>query len=364
MRAYISRFTKILNEAINVSADRAIDAFSEGIRRETHIEELGRRKPQTITELMEIANGWADGEELARRSRPRDDDDDSRREKDSNKRRDYGKDRRDKRRDDRRDDVRHVAAGYVDRRDDRGDARRDDRRDDQRRDDRRGDTSNNQREPTNWVPRVAHLPPAEQINAPCYLHTFINPVDNQRKSSYLLRECRQLLDMQKYHDILQGRSNTQHHYPTLPPPPPHPVPQMQQHMQPQLPPPPMQPPQVQQQPQTQQQLQIHQNAPEAFPNPRGSIGQMHMVQVRQGEAGKTSAPPIHRIQMYMLQARNVMAPNISATPKPSAEVNMIQKGGLTKREMKKLTREVNLAEATMGITPEYLNWSEQNITYS
>src|SRR3954454_11093107 len=35
-----------------------------------------------------------------------------------------------------------------------------------------------------------------------------------------------------------------------------------------------------------------------------------------------------------------------------------------KREMKKFTREVNLAEATMAITLEYLNCSEQNITFS
>src|SRR4051812_49431897 len=40
-------------------------------------------------------------------------------------------------------------------------------------------------------------------------------------------------------------------------------------------------------------------------------------------------------------------------------VNMIQMGGLTRREMKKLTREMNLVEATMEITPEYLGWSEQ-----
>src|SRR3954464_13674145 len=114
MRSYVARFTKILNEVINVSTDRAINAFSEGIRRESHIEELGRRKPQTITELMEIANGWADGEDLARRSRTRDGDDDNlRRDNDSSKRRDYGKDRREK----WRDDVRYVAAGYPDRRD-------------------------------------------------------------------------------------------------------------------------------------------------------------------------------------------------------------------------------------------------------
>src|SRR3954469_18557160 len=68
--------------------------------------------------------------------------------------------------------------------------------------------------------------------------------------------------------------------------------------------------------------------------------------------------------MYMLEARNIKTPRVSAAPTSEAEVNMIQKGGLTKREMKKFTREVNLAEATMAITPEYLNWSEQNITFS
>src|SRR3954466_7219714 len=32
--------------------------------------------------------------------------------------------------------------------------------------------------------------------------------------------------------------------------------------------------------------------------------------------------------------------------------------------MKKFTREVNLAETTMEITPEYLDWSSQSITFS
>src|SRR3954452_15468179 len=115
----------------------------------------------------------------------------------------------------------------------------------------------------NWVPRVANLPPSEQINAPSYLHTYIDPVDNQKKSSHLLRDCRQLLDLQKYHAALQGGSNTQHHYPMLPPPPPHPAPQMQQHMQPHMQPmqqqPIMQQPPVQHQQEMQQELQIHPN---------------------------------------------------------------------------------------------------------
>jgi hypothetical protein len=63
MRAYIRRFTKLLNAAEDVSVDRAIDAFSDGIRRESYIEELGRKKQKTITKLMEIANSWADGED-------------------------------------------------------------------------------------------------------------------------------------------------------------------------------------------------------------------------------------------------------------------------------------------------------------
>ncbi|KAK1612189.1 hypothetical protein QYE76_035862 [Lolium multiflorum] len=67
MRAYIGRFTKLLNAAEDVSVDRAIDAFSDGIRRESYIEELGRKKPKTITKLMEIANSWADGEDNVRK---------------------------------------------------------------------------------------------------------------------------------------------------------------------------------------------------------------------------------------------------------------------------------------------------------
>ena len=53
-----------------------------------HIEELGRLKPKTITELMEIANSWADGEDHVRRPRPRSDDeeDEEKHLKDSGKR--------------------------------------------------------------------------------------------------------------------------------------------------------------------------------------------------------------------------------------------------------------------------------------
>src|SRR3954453_24101793 len=70
MRSYLSRFTKLLNAAAGVSADRAIDAFSEVIRRKRHIEELGRLKPKSMDVLMEIANGWANGEDQILRLDP------------------------------------------------------------------------------------------------------------------------------------------------------------------------------------------------------------------------------------------------------------------------------------------------------
>ena len=43
-------------------------------------------------------------------------------------------------------------------------------------------------------------------------------------------------------------------------------------------------------------------------------------------------------------------------------MNMIQKTCSSKWELKKFTREVNLAEAAM--TTEYVDWSEQSITFS
>ncbi|KAK1609540.1 hypothetical protein QYE76_033213 [Lolium multiflorum] len=112
MRSYIGRFTKLLNAAEDVSVDRAIDAFSDGVRRESYIEELGCKKPKTITKLMEIANSWADGEDNVRRPRQRsDDEDDNQPKHDSGGRRDRHKRRKNR----NYDDNNLVAAGYSDR---------------------------------------------------------------------------------------------------------------------------------------------------------------------------------------------------------------------------------------------------------
>jgi hypothetical protein len=57
----------------NISPERAIDAFRDGLIRRDFKEELRRYKPKTVDHLMSLANEWADGEDsiLAPRSRRR-----------------------------------------------------------------------------------------------------------------------------------------------------------------------------------------------------------------------------------------------------------------------------------------------------
>jgi hypothetical protein len=50
------------NSAENVSDEQAVDAFTFGLHRSDLVEELGRRKPRTVSKLIEIANRFADGE--------------------------------------------------------------------------------------------------------------------------------------------------------------------------------------------------------------------------------------------------------------------------------------------------------------
>jgi hypothetical protein len=49
--------------AVEVSNERAIDAFIVGLRREDLVEEMGRIKPKTVSDLIDIANRFIDGED-------------------------------------------------------------------------------------------------------------------------------------------------------------------------------------------------------------------------------------------------------------------------------------------------------------
>jgi hypothetical protein len=71
MRSYIQRWSVIKNSAEDVSDERAIDAFSAGLRRLDLVEEVGRTRPRTVSELMEVANRFSDGEDAYNNKRGR-----------------------------------------------------------------------------------------------------------------------------------------------------------------------------------------------------------------------------------------------------------------------------------------------------
>jgi hypothetical protein len=56
---------------------------------------------------------------------------------------------------------------------------------------------------------VPDLPAAEQLNAPCYIHAYIDSNDNVKKSTHLLRDCRQFLELQKFYETLNPGANVQ-----------------------------------------------------------------------------------------------------------------------------------------------------------
>jgi hypothetical protein len=55
----------------DVFNEQAVDAFLAGLRRSDLVEELGRTRPRTVSELMEVANRFADGEDAYNNKRAR-----------------------------------------------------------------------------------------------------------------------------------------------------------------------------------------------------------------------------------------------------------------------------------------------------
>jgi hypothetical protein len=53
LRAYIQRWSVIKNSAVEVSDERAIDAFIVGLQRGDLVEEMGRIKSKTVSDLMD-----------------------------------------------------------------------------------------------------------------------------------------------------------------------------------------------------------------------------------------------------------------------------------------------------------------------
>jgi hypothetical protein len=106
LRAYIQRWSIIKNSAVEVSDERAIDAFMLGLRRGDLVKEMGRIKPKTVSDLMDIANRFADGEDACNNKRTRSPEDDR-----GNR---YGGQRRRSRNYDNHGSHSQVATGYKD----------------------------------------------------------------------------------------------------------------------------------------------------------------------------------------------------------------------------------------------------------
>jgi hypothetical protein len=63
LRAYIQRWSIIKNSAVEVSDERVIDAFIIGLRQGDLVEEMGRIKTKTVSDLTDVANRFADRED-------------------------------------------------------------------------------------------------------------------------------------------------------------------------------------------------------------------------------------------------------------------------------------------------------------
>ena len=51
------------NTVEEISKENVVEAFTHGLQRRELKEELGRRRPKTVAQLMDIATEWANGED-------------------------------------------------------------------------------------------------------------------------------------------------------------------------------------------------------------------------------------------------------------------------------------------------------------
>jgi hypothetical protein len=252
------------------------DAAQRCVRLVTEQSDLNRRQlaadlSKSITKLVESTSSWTDGEDHMQKSHPLSHDgENSQRHSNSLESR---QERRKRRRDsyyEATDHVSRTTISHAERLSDRYNKQYNER------------WADNRDEPgvsrQHHFPRMPDLPTMEQLNAPCYLHAYIDPKDNIKKASHLLKDCRQFLEIQKLCEALRSSPDAQAHSTK----------------------------QGADTPNQPLELQSQQNHPrlpaEAFPIPRG-------------------------------------------------QVNMIHKAGISKRESKKFTREVKLAEVAMTSVP-------------
>jgi hypothetical protein len=175
LRSYIQRWSVIKNLAEDVFDERAIDAFSSGFCRSDLVEEIGRTRPRTVSELMEVANRFANGEDAYNNKRGRSPEVD----RASRHRRRYRNGDSHARRN-------QVAAGYK------------------RRDEEGYENKEFQARGNHGVEKSKYSSPSaeDMLYGPCRIHYAY--LDGKRVSNHQMKDCRTFLRLQNAMDSNQG----------------------------------------------------------------------------------------------------------------------------------------------------------------
>jgi hypothetical protein len=195
LRSYIQRWSIIKNSAENVSDERAIDAFAFGLRRSDLIEELGRIRPRTVSELMEVANRSADGEDAYRNKRSRSPEHDRTSRHNNQRRRSHNEDSRIPRN--------QVAAGY----------KRSDKEEGEHKSSKYHKKDNSRGDMSRYFDPLAE----DILNGPCRInYTYL---DGKRVSIHLTRDWRTFVKLQEAMELSQAAKLGSTAYGVPPPPP-------------------------------------------------------------------------------------------------------------------------------------------------
>jgi hypothetical protein len=298
--SYISRWISLRNTTENISPERAIDAFRDGLFRRDFKEKLGRCKPKTVDHLMSLANEWADGEDsiAAPRSRHQSAD------RDIDAKDQFHPSSRKKGHRNRYNDTENidmVAAGYV--HEDHDNNRDLPRRGNNYHGSSSRSASRDSRPRTEWCCRdQPQLLAEEMLDSGCLRHTYLDK-DRVQRPAHLLIECREFLRLNR---ALQERMGTEQPVASA----------------------------------------IAFNAPPPPPNPPVNV-------VQQGHQAATIQ------QVEPRQPAN----EGEEFPPPRGFVPMIQRGRPTNKVQRKRAREVLHAKHVPPATPKYLNWSEYPIGF-
>jgi hypothetical protein len=175
LHSYIQRWSIIKNSMEDVSDERAVDAFLAGLCHSDLVEELGRTRPRTVSELMEVANKFVDGEDAYNNKRACSLEVDR-----------ASRQRRRSRNEDNRIRRNQIAAGYE-RRDEEGYESREFQ-----------DGSSRGKE----KPKYSDPSAEDMLHGPCRIHYAY--LDGKRVSNHQMKDCRTFLRLQGALDPNQG----------------------------------------------------------------------------------------------------------------------------------------------------------------